>query len=416
MNTLLVRPAGPLCGSVPIGGSKNAALPILAAALLCRGPVLLHRLPDIRDVKGALCILVHMGASVTPIDRHTYLINAQSSSPRAVGGNLASQMRGSVYFLGASLARFGEGEIGTVGGCDFGTRPIDQHLKAFRALGAVVEEEKDAVRVRAEKLRGARISFDTVSVGATVNAILAATAAEGETLLTNTAREPHIDDLIRFLAAAGAAIFREENGDIRIRGGRELSPCTHTVLSDMIEAGTYLIAGAATGGAVRVRGVDPDSLSALGVILSEMGAELDFGEEDVTVFARDPLFSHDLLTGPYPGFPTDLQPQMGALFSCVRGRSRITENIWDRRFRYAEELSKMGADIQIYKSIAEIKGGRLHGADVLATDLRAGAALLIAALTAEGESHIGNAELITRGYEDYVEKYKALGADISLLS
>ncbi len=415
MSTVLIRPGGPLRGSVTVGGSKNAALPILAAALLCRSPLLLHNLPDIRDVEGALCILVHMGASIHRIGRHTVRIDPRDAEMCPVTGDFASQMRGSLYFLGASLARFGEGAIGHVGGCNFGTRPIDQHLKAFHAMGAEVDEADGRVVVRGKELRGAIVRFDTVSVGATVNAILAATAAKGETLLQNTAREPHIDDLISFLNAAGADIQREEDDAIRIRGGRSLLGPTYTVLSDMIEAGTYLIAGAATGGAVRVRGVETDSLRLLGRILSEMGAELDFGEREVTLFARESLFSHDLETGPYPAFPTDLQPQMGALFSCVTGRSRITETVWDQRFRYIDELRKMGADIQTSGNIAEIKGGRLCGATVKATDLRAGAALLIAALAAEGESCIENAELIARGYEDYVEKFTWLGGELSLL-
>ena len=398
-----------------MGGSKNAALPILAATLLCRGQVILEGVPCIRDVSRALAILTYMGASVTRLDRACYAIDTRAATACPIPDVLTSGMRASVYFLGASLGRFGEGRIGRIGGCDFGTRPIDQHIKAFAALGAETVAEDGGVSVSARTLRGAQVTFDTVSVGATVNAILTAVLAEGITHLSVTACEPHVEDLINFLCRAGADIRREKNGDICIRGGAALQGCRYEITSDMIEAGTYLILGAATGGAVRVRGVAPETLTPLTQVLSCMGAELDVGEGEITVFATEPLYSYALTTGPYPAFPTDLQPQMGALFSTVQGKSRLTETVWHGRFRYTEELQKMGADIHVYDNIAEITGGRLHGSSVNATDLRAGAALLIAAASAEGESRITGAELIARGYEDLVEKLGALGADVGVI-
>ena len=412
MNTLYIKPSGPLRGSVSIGGSKNAALPILAATLLCRAPVILEGLPDIRDVARALTILSYMGASVTQLDRTVYLIDTHTAVFRPIPDALTSEMRASVYFLGAALARFGEGRIGRIGGCDFGARPIDQHIKAFLALGAEAGAGEDGAYASAKALHAADIRFDTVSVGATVNAILAAVSAKGVTRLSVTAREPHVEDLISFLSCVGADIRRDRTGDIVICGGKPLSGGRFRIASDMIEAGTYLILGAATGGAVRVRGIDPASLRSLTEVLSRMGAEIDVGEREISLFATEPLYSYALATGPYPAFPTDLQPQMGALFSVVRGKSRIRETVWKGRFRYTEELCKMGADITVLENIAEIKGGRLHGASVTATDLRGGAALLIGGACAEGESRIGGAELIMRGYEDVVEKLTALGADV----
>ncbi len=412
MNKLIVHPGGALCGSVPIGGAKNAALPILAACLLCDGPSLIGNLPDIRDVRIALRILGGMGVEMERIDAHTYRIDPTHAAPPAVADPLTGSMRASAYFLGACLGKFGEGCIGTIGGCDFGGRPIDQHVKAFAALGATVSLSEQEIHVRGTRLRGAKICFDTVSVGATVNAILAAVLTEGESVLHMAASEPHIADLAAFLNRAGADIRGAGTATIRIRGVRHLRGCTYAVVPDMIEAGTYLLAGAATRGAVRVRGVHPGHLRALLEKLRESGADVDCTDTDITVFGISPLHGVEVTTHPYPGFPTDLQPQMTAYLCTTEGGSRVQENIWQHRFRYATELQNMGAAIALSDSVATVRGTSLHGAEMTVPDLRAGAALLIAACAAEGESVLHDPWWLERGYENYVEKFRQIGADI----
>lgn len=414
MNELIVRPSGPLRGSVSVGGSKNAALPILAAALLADGPSLIGNLPDIRDVELALRILQNMGCTVERVDTATYRIDPRNAAPPDTPDPLTAQMRASVYFLGACLGRFGRGCVCRPGGCDFGNRPIDQHIKAFSSLGARVLLEEKTVSVTARRPIGSTVHFDIVSVGATVNAILAAVCAEGETVLVGTACEPHIGDLIGYLVCAGADIKTLACGErIRIRGVKRLHGCSYSVIPDMIEAGTYLLAGAATRGAVRVRGISPEELSALTSKLSEMGADVDEEEGSVSVFAPTRLFGSRIVTGPYPAFPTDLHPQMTALMCTALGRSHVREDVWRHRFRYAEELMKMGACISVCENSADILGGGLAGGRVTAPDLRGGAALLIAACAAEGESRIGGISCIERGYGSFVEKFRSLGADMT---
>lgn len=412
MSELVVRPTGPLRGTVSIGGSKNAALPVLIATLLCDGPSIIGNLPAIRDVFLTLEILRNMGCAVEQIDGATYRIDPRGAACPATPDPLTERLRASAYFLGAGLGRFGEGRIGRIGGCDFGGRPIDQHIKAFSALGAAVLLSDSEVSASAPVLHGANLRFDLVSVGATVNAILAAVRARGETLLDNAAQEPHIDDLIAYLCRCGADIRREGCGRIRIRGVSHLKGSTYSVIPDMIEAGTYLIAGAATQGAVRVRGVLPSHLSALTDKLREMGADVDEDEDTVSVFAPARLYGSQIVTQPYPGFATDLQPQMTALMCCTLGRSTVRENIWRHRFRYTEELCRMGADITVSENVAVVNGGPLHGAELTVPDLRAGAALLIAACAAGGASTLRGMEWVERGYEDYIAKFRSLGADI----
>lgn len=413
MEKLIVRPCGALRGRVGIGGSKNAALPILAATLLCEGPSLIGNLPAIRDVELALAILSGMGVAVTRVDRATYELNTNHAFPPAQPDPLTGRMRASAYLLGACLGRFGVGRVGCIGGCDFGGRPIDQHIKAFVALGATVSVEDEAICVRADHLHGAAITFDTVSVGATVNAMLAAVRAEGETVLRNVAREPHIVDLAAYLNRCGADIRGAGTATIRIRGVKTLRGCSYSVIPDMIEAGTYLLAAAATQGAVTVMGVDPTHLSPLTDVLRKMGADVDCEERRISLFATARLRGSTITTAPFPGFPTDLQPPMAALFSVSLGESRVCETIWRHRFRYVEELQKMGADIRLQGDGACIQGGQLHGAELCVPDLRAGAALLIAACAAEGESVLHSPSYIERGYEDLLLKLRALGADIS---
>lgn len=414
MNELVIRPSGALRGSVSVGGSKNAALPILAATLLADGPSLIGNLPAIRDVELTLRILENMGCSVERVDSATYRIDPRHAAPHATPDPLTAKMRASVYFLGASLGRFGSGCVCRPGGCDFGGRPIDQHIKAFSSLGARVLLSEHTVSVSAPRPTGNTVRFDIVSVGATVNAILAAVCAEGETTLLGTACEPHVGDLIGFLNRAGADIRTYACGSrIHIRGVKRLHGCNYTVIPDMIEAGTYLLAGAATRGAVRVRGISPEELSALTHKLSEMGADVDEEEGSVSVFAPTRLFGSRIVTGPYPAFPTDLHPQMAALMCTALGRSHVREDVWRHRFRYMEELSKMGATVSVSENTADILGGTLSGARVNAPDLRGGAALLIAACAAEGESRLSGVEYIERGYENFIEKFRSLGADVT---
>ncbi len=413
MEKLIVRPSGPLYGRVGIGGSKNAALPILAAVLLCESPCIIGNLPAIRDVELALSLLAGMGAQVERIDRATYRIDPTRAAPPGAPDPLSGRMRASAYFLGAGLGRFGRGCVGRIGGCDFGGRPIDQHLKAFLALGGSMEVSEEAITVQAAALRGAVIEFDTVSVGATVNAILAATRAEGETVLKHAASEPHIADLVAFLNRCGADIRGAGTSTLHIRGVKHMRGCSYAVIPDMIEAGTYLLAAAATQGAVTVCGADPHHLVPLISKLREMGAEIDCEERRISLFAAKRLRGTSVITGPYPGFPTDLQPQMAALFCVAEGRGLVEERVWRQRFRYAIELQKMGAAITVRENTAYVRGTCLHGAEISVPDLRAGAALLIAACAAEGESTLSDTSYIERGYEDIIGKLRAIGADIS---
>ncbi len=412
MNTLILRPSGALRGRVEIGGAKNAALPILAAVLLCEGDCIIGNLPAIRDVELTLEILLHMGCAVERIDRSTYKINSTHAAVPTKPDPRTEKLRGSSYFLGAGLSRFGKGRIGRIGGCDFGGRPIDQHVKAFSALGATVDVSEGEIYAHAAALRGAAVRFDTVSVGATVNAMLAAVRAEGETTLCHAASEPHVLDLANFLNRCGADIRGAGTDTIRIRGVRRLLGCSYNIIPDMIEAGTYLLAGAATQGVVSACGIPPAHLRPLLLKLRGMGADIDCEENAVTVFAPARLRGAHIRTAPFPGFPTDLQPQMTAVLAVAEGNSLVEETIWRQRFRYITELQKMGADITVTGNAAAIRGGGIHGANVTVPDLRAGAALMIAACAAEGESVLHDAHWIQRGYESLILKMQKLGADI----
>lgn len=412
MKELILRPSGALRGHVEIGGCKNAALPILAATLLCEGDCVIGNLPAIRDVELILEILIHMGCAVERIDRATYKINSTNAAIPQRADALTEKLRGSSYFLGAGLGRFGEGRIGRIGGCDFGGRPIDQHVKAFTALGASVNMTEEEISASAQHLRGSIVRFDTVSVGATVNAMLAAVRAEGETTLYHAACEPHVVDLANFLNRCGADIRGAGTDVIRMRGVRRLVGCTYNIIPDMIEAGTYLLAGVATQGAISVRGISPEHLRPLLEKLQEAGADVDREPYAVTVFAPVRLRGTQITTAPYPGFPTDLQPQMTAVLSVAEGGSLVKETIWRKRFRYVDELRKMGAAITVRDHTAAVVGRRLHGAEMTVPDLRAGAALMIAACAAEGESILHDAYWIERGYEALIPKMQALGADV----
>lgn len=415
MKKLIIEGGRPLCGAVAASGAKNAALPVLFATLAVAGPCVVENLPDIGDVTLTLEILRGLGAFVTRHGPHVCTIDCTAVRKVTAENESVHSIRGSVYLLGAGLARSGHAECLLPGGCALGARPIDQHLLAFRALGAGIVEENDRIRVTADRLKGADITFGTVSVGATVNAILAATAAEGVTRLRNASCEPHIGDLIRFLNACGAAVTQKEDGTVVIEGGRTLHGARHRLVPDMIEAGTYLIAGIMSGGSVTVTEACPAHLAELIRLLQKAGADMTFTDTTVTATATGSLLGISFETGPYPAFPTDLHPQMAALLATAQGPSRIEERVWPDRFRYIDELWQAGLCIRRNGCCAEIAGGNRPRPSVLcATDLRAGAAGMIAALGAAGHSVIENAEMILRGYEDPVGKFRRLGAAMQL--
>ena len=415
MKTLRIRGGVPLSGEVAVSGSKNAALPILAASLLVREPIELLNLPEIRDCTEMLSLLRLRGVRTERRARGHYRLTPPSSQCAAPASEGEGRMRGSLYLLGASLAACGEASVGLPGGCDFGARPFDLHVSVLRALGASVEERDGRLTAYAPSLRGTDYTFSSVSVGATVNAILAATAARGTTVLRRAAEEPHVRDLIAFLVSAGAHICIPEHGVIVIRGGRPLHGTVHRIIPDMIEAGTYLLMAAATRGEITLRGAPTEQLDALFSVLTRMGGRLSVlprGDVRLAMSRRPAALS--LSTAPYPAFPTDLHPQTAAVLALGEGESRITETVFSGRFRYTEGLRALGAAVSVDGATVVIQGReRLFGAPMTAPDLRGGAALLIGALAAEGESLLTNAELLERGYEDPVAKLTGLGALIS---
>ena len=413
MKKIIIEGGRPLCGTVAVSGAKNAALPVLFATLLVSGRCAIENLPDIGDVALSLDILRRLGADVRRIHKNGYVIDCSAARGVTAACEEVRGIRGSVYLLGAGLGRFGEAECLLPGGCALGLRPIDQHLLAFRAMGATVTEEKDRIHLRADRLVGTDITFETVSVGATVNAILAATGAEGVTRLFGASKEPHVTDLIRFLGACGACITGGGTDCIRIVGGRPLHGVVHRLIPDMIEAGTYLMAGIMSGGSVTTTDVAPAHLQGVISVLKQAGADITETADTVTATATGSLLGLRLETGPYPAFPTDLHPQLAALLATAQGPSCIEETIWPDRFRYADELWQAGLCIRRNGNCAEIAGGNIPRPAVMqATDLRAGAAEMIAALGAKGLSVIEGAEMIARGYEDPVEKLRLLGAQI----
>ncbi len=411
---IIIQGGKPLYGDISISGMKNAALPILFATILVSGVCTLNNIPTVSDITTSLEVLRHMGAQITLRKNGTLRIDTanirQGSSPT----ELVKQMRGSTYLLGAELGRFGKASVGHPGGCDFGTRPLDQHMKGFEALGAVVENDSGMIRLSApDGLHGSSVYFDVASVGATVNIILAAVLAEGTTVIDNAAREPHIVDLANFLNSCGANITGAGTPMIKIRGVTELRGCDYTIIPDMIEAGTYMVAAAATGGCVRIRAIIPKHVETITAKLCEMGVAVEEFDDSVLVSSSSELRNVNIKTLPYPGFPTDMHPQFAPLLCLAGGVSCIQEGIWESRFRYVDELCKMGAKIRVDGRSATFVGGiKLIGAPVDAMDLRAGAALVIAGLSASGTTEIGGVSYIKRGYDDMVGKLQALGADI----
>ena len=412
-----IRGGVPLRGSVTISGSKNAALPILCACVLAEDKCRIENLPNIEDINRLLEILSMLGAGIERISDSIIEIDPSTINGRIVTPEMASKLRASYYMLGALLARFGEVEITQPGGCRIGQRPMDFHIKGMRALGAEVSERGDVISAKAERLVGADIVFDMASVGATINVMLAACRAEGRTTITNAAREPHVVDVANFLNTMGANIRGAGTDIIRINGRQNLHGCTYAVIPDQIEAGTYMIAAAATKGDVIIRNVIPTHLESVTAKLLECGTDVqtrdDGNEFVIQVRASERPRAVNIKTLPYPGFPTDLQQPMSSMLTLAEGRSMVTENLFENRFDHCDELVRMGAKIIVNGRTATIEGvERLYGTSVKVTDLRAGAAMIVAALVAEGTTKIRNIYSIDRGYERLEEKLTALGAGI----
>lgn len=403
-----------LTGEVTISGAKNAAIAIIPAAILSDGVCRIENIPNITDVSSITRILYDMGAQVRTIDKSTLEIDPRKIHTCVASYELAKHIRGSYYLLGALLGRFSHAVVTMPGGCDFGVRPIDQHLKGFAALSASYKLDGGMVDVRAEQLKGSHIYLDVVSVGATVNIILAAVRAKGMTVIENAAKEPHIVDLANFLNSMGADIRGAGTDVIKIYGVEHLNGTTYSIIPDQIEAGTYMVAAAATSGDVLIKNVIPKHLESITAKLEEMGVEVTEYDDSIRVRREGPLNKCNIKTMPHPGFPTDMQPQIAVLLSIANGTSIINESVWDNRFRYIEELKRMGAQISVDGRLAVIEGvDHLSAAPVKATDLRAGAAMIIAALCAQGTSEVEDIQHIERGYENIEEKFRNLGADIN---
>lgn len=419
MDKIIINGGSPLRGSVEISGMKNAAMPIIYACAMVEDRCVIENVPNVRDVALSLDILRGMGAKIRTLGKNTVEIDCTDIRQGSSRPELVRKIRGSYYLLGSEFGRFGTARVAYPGGCDFGGRPIDQHIKGFEVLGATVTTDSGScIEVSSENGPvGSNIFFDVVTVGATINVMLAAVLAEGTTIIENAAREPHIVDLANFLNTCGARISGAGTDVIKIKGVNKLHGCTYAIIPDMIEAGTYMVAAAATGGCVRITNVIPKHLESVSAKLEEAGAVVDEFDDTVIVTGRDKLRKANIKTHPYPGFPTDMQPQMAVLLCIAGGVSYVSEGVYEKRFRYVEELLKMGAVIKVDGRTAVIEGGRpLHGAEVQAVDLRGGVAMVIAGLIACGTTEIYDIHLIERGYDDIVGKLRSLGADIKKVS
>ncbi|MBP3270808.1 MAG: UDP-N-acetylglucosamine 1-carboxyvinyltransferase [Ruminococcus sp.] len=416
MEKIVIRGGVPLSGSVTISAAKNAVLPIVAATILCDEPVVLENCPQISDITFCLKILSSMGADIRMLSNNKVRFDTRSLRIPKVPYEMATAFRASSYFLGALLGRFHEAHVAMPGGCDLGDRPIDQHLKAFTALGAENTLDGGEVSLYADKLIGSLVYFDMNSVGATINAILAAVKADGYTVLENCAKEPHVVDVANFLNSMGAEIMGAGTDTIKIKGVKYLKGVEYSVIPDQIEAGTYMVAAAMTGGDIIVKNVIPKHLESIIVALRKIGVTVEEFDDSVRVYTTGELHNTKIRTMAHPGFPTDMQPQISTLLTLAKGTSIVTEEIFDSRFAYAKELRRMGANINVNGKAVCIEGvDKLSGAPVNASDLRAGAALVIAGLAAEGTTEIGNIHFIERGYENIVEKFSGLGANIKLV-
>ena len=413
MSKLIIRGGKPLSGSVKISGAKNSAVAVIAATILCKGTTVLENVPQISDVKILLNIMKKLGVEITWVEEDAVSITVPDTIEYEALYKEVSSLRASNLLLGSLLGRKGAAAVALPGGCDLGPRPIDQHLKAFSALGAKDAVDNGMIDVRASHLVGEEVFFDTVSVGATINAMLAAVLAEGMTVLENVAKEPHIVDVANFLNTMGADVRGAGTDVIKIRGVKKMHGCTYSIIPDQIEAGSYMVGAAITGGNVLIKNVIPKHLEPITSKLEKAGAVIEEFDDSVRVSRTGDLEPLNVKTMPHPGFPTDMQPLVSVLLTLAKGTSIITEGIWENRFRYVDELARMGANIQVAGRVAVIEGvAELQAAPLRAPDLRAGAALVMAALAADGVSEIEDIGHIERGYEDIVEKLQGLGADI----
>ena len=413
MEQYVIKGGNPLVGEVTIGGAKNAALGILAAAIMSDEDVLIDNLPDVSDINVLLQAIASIGADVVRIHRNAVKINGKNIHSYCIDDGFIRKIRASYYLLGALLGKYKEAEVALPGGCNIGSRPIDQHIKGFRALGAKVEINNSMIVAKAEQLKARHIYLDVVSVGATINIMMAAAMAEGRTILEDAAKEPHIVDVANFLNSMGADIKGAGTDVIRIQGVQKLHGTEYTIIPDQIEAGTFMCAAVATQGDVTVKHVIPKHLESISAKLIEMGAEIEELDDAVRVVAAKRLQPTNIKTLPYPGFPTDMQPQVAIALALADGTSVITESIFENRFRYVDELARMGARIKVEGNTAIIIGvPKYKGAHMSAPDLRAGAALVLAALSADGISTVDSIGYIQRGYEDFEGKLRSLGACI----
>ena len=413
MGEYIMKGGNPLAGEVVISGAKNAALGILAAAILTDDPVTIDNLPDVQDINVLLEAIAETGAMIDRTDRHRVTLHTGSVNSTVVDNSYIKRIRASYYLLGSLLGRYHHAEVALPGGCNIGSRPIDQHLKGFRALGAEVEIRGGMVVADAKHLRGAHLYMDVVSVGATINIMMAAALAEGRTVIENAAKEPHVVDVANLLNSMGADIKGAGTDVIRIRGVRKLHGTEYSIIPDQIEAGTFMFAAAITKGDVTVKNVIPKHLESITSKLREMGCEVSEFDDAVRVVGKPVLRSTHVKTLPYPGFPTDMQPQIAVTLSLCQGTSLVTESIFENRFKYVDELNRMGSNIKVEGNVAVIEGVKgLTGAQVTAPDLRAGAALVLAGLAAEGYTTVDDIKYILRGYENFAGKLRSLGAEI----
>ena len=413
MEQYAIKGGNPLVGEVEIGGAKNAALPIIAAALMSEETVHIDNLPDVRDTNVLLEAMQSIGVMIKREDRHRVTIYPSRINNLVVDGEGGRRIRASYYFIGALLARYKKAEVALPGGCDIGCRAIDQHIKGFRALGADVNIEYGLIKAEAERLKGSHIYMDVVSVGATINIMMVAALAEGQTIIENAAKEPHVVDLANFLNSMGANIKGAGTDVIRIKGVSHLHGTDYAIIPDQIEAGTFMFAAAVTKGDVTVKNVIPKHLESITAKLLEIGCEIEESDDAVRVVAAKPLRHTQVKTLPYPGFPTDMQPQITVALALSQGTSIVTESIFENRFKYVDELTRMGANIKVEGNTAIVDGvSKYTGAKISAPDLRAGAALVLAALAADGYSVVEDIHYIQRGYEDFHLKLQSLGAQI----
>lgn len=413
MEQYAIKGGNPLVGEVEIGGAKNAALPILAAAIMTDETVVIENVPDVKDTNALIQAMESIGAIVERIDRHTVKINASQIHGHVIEDDFIKKIRASYYLIGALLGKYKKAEVVLPGGCNIGSRPIDQHIKGWKALGTRVDIAHGLISAEAAELKGSHIYMDVVSVGATINVMMAAVMAEGQTIIENAAKEPHVVDLANFLNSMGANIKGAGTDVIRIKGVTSLHKTEYTIIPDQIEAGTFMFAAAVTKGDITVKNVIPKHLESITAKLIEIGCEVEESDDAVRVVASKPLNHTHVKTLPYPGFPTDMQPQMAVALGLSQGTSIVTESIFENRFRYVDELTRMGANIKVEGNTAIINGvGRYTGASLSAPDLRAGAALVLAGLAAEGFTMIDEIQYIQRGYEDFELKLKGLGAQI----